>query len=117
MSDRYLRVINSVDGNNVLAGAYDDLYAQDIPSNSLLRQFADDYPNDYLAIEYTDIPDGFIGYPDGTYSYSGALDTVSFNLIVNGAVIDEYTSGIGTSITGTLQQRSGFLAGIGRGMS
>lgn len=111
MSDRYLRIINSIDGNNVLAGPYDDLLASQISSNSLLRQFSDDYPYDYLAIEYTDTPAGFVGYPDGTYTYSGPLDTVSFNLIVNGVVIDEYTSGIGTSISSSIKSK-GFI-GLG----
>lgn len=90
--------------------------SQVLTPSSLLWQFVDDYPDASLGIEYTDTPDGFTGYPDGTYDYSGGVDTVSFYLTVNGIVIDEYTSGIGTSIGSVNNVRPSLLS-IGRFMN
>jgi hypothetical protein len=90
--------------------------ADDVPTNSLLRQFSDDFPGHYLGIEYTDTPDGFTGNPDGTYDYSGGPDTVTYNLTVDGVVEDEYTSGIGTSIGSVNSPRVALLS-IGRFMN
>lgn len=115
MSDRYLSIIN---GDNVLRPPYDDEDAADIPSDSALRQFADDYPDSTLGWEVTDAPDGLIAYGDGRYSYSGAQDTITFTLYVNSVASGQYTQSVGASGGGggASDNQIGLLAYIGRMM-
>lgn len=89
-------------------------YADHILSvGGLLVPYAALYPSGYLEIEYVDTPVGFTGNLDGSYTYAGSPDTVTFNLYVNDAYIDQYVVNVGSSYQpGRRRHRSG-SGGIG----
>lgn len=100
---RYLR--DAVELPDFQTG-YLGYYADHILSvGGLLAPYVSAYPSGYFEIEYISVPVGFTGNTDGTYTYAGAEDTVTFNLYVDDTYIDQYEVSVGVTLTPSARRR------------